>query len=43
LNYGDRKKGKSTKEEGRSPEIRDQKDEGKIQRSDFQRSEGTGE
>jgi hypothetical protein len=35
LNYGDRKKGKSKKDEGESPEIRDQKIEGKIQRSDF--------
>jgi hypothetical protein len=35
LNYGDRKKGKSKKDEGGSPEIRDQKTEGKIQRSDF--------
>jgi hypothetical protein len=35
LNYGDRKKGKSKKDEGESPEIRDQKIEGKIQRPDF--------
>ena len=35
LNYGDRKKGKSKKDEGESPEIRDQKIEGKIQKSDF--------
>jgi hypothetical protein len=35
LNYGERSECKSKKEEGRSPEIKDQKDEGKIQRSDF--------
>jgi len=35
LNYGDEVKGKSKKEEGRSPEIREQKTEGKIQKSDF--------
>jgi hypothetical protein len=35
LNYGDEVKGKSKNEEGRSPESREQKTEGKIQKSDF--------
>jgi hypothetical protein len=35
LNYGDEVKGKSKKEEGRSPEVTERKTEGKIQESDF--------